>query len=170
MLQNKGIVHQVGNWNKLYYDARSEKHPIVAKHYANCVILYPSITQTSSNSLIRSPLIQVSLSYTTRLKLLGTTTPCADYHHHHHVHEGLGMFHVPWSSKWSWSLHLFFGRPTFLRPFGLYCSACFGSLFVSILCTCCSHFCVLIMRYLNGGCGVARFFAPVAASNRNNDP
>ena len=23
----------------------------------------------------------------------------------------------------------------FLRPFGLYCSACFGSLFVSILCT-----------------------------------
>ena len=23
---------------------------------------------------------------------------------------------------------------------GLYCSACFGSLFVSILCTCCSHF------------------------------
>ena len=28
----------------------------------------------------------------------------------------------------------------FLRPFGLYCSACFGSLFVSILCTCRSHF------------------------------
>ena len=28
----------------------------------------------------------------------------------------------------------------FLRPFGLYFSACFGSLFVSILCTCCSHF------------------------------
>ena len=28
----------------------------------------------------------------------------------------------------------------FLRPFGLYCSACFGSLFVSILCTYCSHF------------------------------
>ena len=27
-----------------------------------------------------------------------------------------------------------------LRPFGVYCSACFGSLFVSILCTCCSHF------------------------------
>ena len=27
----------------------------------------------------------------------------------------------------------------FLLPFGLYCSACFGSLFVSILCTC-SHF------------------------------
>ena len=27
-----------------------------------------------------------------------------------------------------------------VRPFGLYCSACFGSLFVSILCTCCSHF------------------------------
>ena len=61
-------------------------------------------------------------------------------HHHHHVPEGLGMFPVPWSSRWSWSLQLFLGRPMFLRPFGLYCSACFGSLFVSILCTCCSHF------------------------------
>ena len=49
------------------------------------------------------------------------------------------MFPVPWSSSCSWSLHLFLGRPTFLRPFGLYCSACFGSLFVSILCMCCSH-------------------------------
>ena len=28
----------------------------------------------------------------------------------------------------------------FLRPFGLYCSACFDSLFVSIFCTCCSYF------------------------------
>ena len=60
--------------------------------------------------------------------------------HHHHVPEGLRMFPVPWSSRWSWSLHLFLGRPMFLRPFGLYCSACFGSLFVSILCTCCNHF------------------------------
>jgi Flp pilus assembly protein protease CpaA len=45
------------------------------------------------------------------------------------------VFPVPWFSKWSWSLHLFLGRPMFLRPFGLYCSACFGVLFVSILCT-----------------------------------
>ena len=60
--------------------------------------------------------------------------------HHRHVPEGLGVFPVPWSSRWSWSLHLFLGRPMFLRPLGLYCSACFGSLFVSILCTCCSHF------------------------------
>jgi hypothetical protein len=29
----------------------------------------------------------------------------------------------------------------FLRPFGLYCSARFGILFVSILCTCCNHLC-----------------------------
>ena len=58
------------------------------------------------------------------------------HHHHHHVPEGLGMFPVPWSSRWSWSLHLFIGRPMFLRLFGLYCSACFGALFVS----CCSHF------------------------------
>ena len=62
------------------------------------------------------------------------------HHHHHHVPEGLGVFPVPWSSSWSWSLRLFLGRPMFLRLFGLYCSACFGSLFVSILCTCCSHF------------------------------
>ena len=62
------------------------------------------------------------------------------HHHHRHVHEGLGVFPVPWSSKWNWSLHLFLGRPMFLRPFGLYCNACFGILFVSILCMCCSHF------------------------------
>jgi len=42
------------------------------------------------------------------------------HHHHHHVHEGLGVFPVPWSSKWNWSLHLFLGRPMFLRPYGLY--------------------------------------------------
>jgi len=60
-------------------------------------------------------------------------------YHHHHVPEVLGVFPVPWSSRWSWSLHLL-GRPMFLRPFGLYRSACFGSLVVSILCTCCSHF------------------------------
>ena len=28
----------------------------------------------------------------------------------------------------------------FLRPFGWYCSACFGSLSLSILCTCCTHY------------------------------
>jgi len=60
--------------------------------------------------------------------------------HHHHVPEGLGVFPVPWSSRRSWSLHLFLRRPMFPRPFGLYCSACFGNLFVSILCTCCNHF------------------------------
>ena len=63
-----------------------------------------------------------------------------NYNHHHNVHDGSDVFPVPWSSRWSWSLHLFLGRPMFLRPFGLYCSACFGSLFVSILCTWCSHF------------------------------
>ena len=62
-----------------------------------------------------------------------------DMFYHHYVPEGLGVFPVRWSSRWSWSLHLFLCRPMFLRPFGLYCGACFGSLFVSILCTCCSH-------------------------------
>ena len=53
---------------------------------------------------------------------------------------GLGVFPVPWYSRWSWSLHLFLGRPMCIRPLGLYCSAGFCILFVSILCTCCSHF------------------------------
>jgi hypothetical protein len=50
------------------------------------------------------------------------------------------VFPVPWSPRWSWSLHLFLGRPMFLRRFGLFCNACFGILSVSILRTCCSHF------------------------------
>jgi len=62
------------------------------------------------------------------------------YIYHNHNHEGLGVFLVPWSSRCSWSLHLFLGRPMFLCPFGLYCSSCFGILFVSIPCTCFSHF------------------------------
>ena len=75
------------------------------------------------------------------IKKTYVTHNCEYYHHrhhHHHVPEGLGVFPVPWSSRWSWSLHLFLGRPMFLCPFDLYCGACFGS--VSILCTCCSHF------------------------------
>jgi hypothetical protein len=58
---------------------------------------------------------------------------------HYHVHEGLGVFPVPWSTKWNWSLHLFLS-PMFLCPFGLYCNTSFGILLVFILCTCCSHF------------------------------
>jgi hypothetical protein len=50
------------------------------------------------------------------------------HHHHHRVREGLGVFPVFWSSKWNWSLHLFLSHPMFLRPFGLYCNACFGIL------------------------------------------
>ena len=68
------------------------------------------------------------------------------YHYHYHVPEVLGVFPVPWSSKWSWSLHLFFGRPMFLRPFSLYRNVCFGILFLSILCTCCSHLLLRILR------------------------
>ena len=76
--------------------------------------------------------------------LLNYTTPPHHHHHHHnhhhHVPEGLGMFPFPWSSRWSWSLHLFLGRLMFLRHFGLYCSAGFGSLFLSILCKWCCQF------------------------------
>ena len=44
----------------------------------------------------------------------------AHYHHQQHhndVPEGLGVFPVPRSSRCSWSLHFFLGRPMFLRPF-----------------------------------------------------
>jgi len=63
-----------------------------------------------------------------------------EVHHHHHVPEGLGLIPIPCIFKMKLSLHLFLGRPMCLRPFGLYCSACLGILFVSILCMCCSHF------------------------------
>ena len=36
-------------------------------------------------------------------------------HHHDNVLEALGVFSVPWSSRWIWSLHLFLGPPLFLR-------------------------------------------------------
>ena len=97
-----------------------------------CVLHFPF---RGFNSL---PLIINSLLCAVLIILSSALEP--SHHHHHHVHEGLGVFPVPWSSRCSWSLHLFLGRPTFLRPCGLYCSACFGSLFVSILCTCFSHF------------------------------
>jgi hypothetical protein len=48
------------------------------------------------------------------------------------------LYYVPYPS---WSFHLLLGRPMFLLTFGLQCSACFCSLFLSILCTCCSQFC-----------------------------
>ena len=62
------------------------------------------------------------------------------HHHHHHVPEGLGMLSC------SLILKMKLVPPSLPRSsyvpssFCLYCSACFGSLFVSILCTCCSHF------------------------------
>jgi len=55
-----------------------------------------------------------------------------DNNHHRHVPEGLGVFPVPWISRWSWSFHLFFGRPMFLRLFGLYCSVCFGIMIIQL--------------------------------------
>jgi hypothetical protein len=48
------------------------------------------------------------------------------HHHHHHVQEGLVLIPVPCILKMKLALHLFLGRPTCLRPFGLYCSACLG--------------------------------------------
>ena len=79
------------------------------------------------------------------------------YHHHHNVPEGLGVFLVLWSSRWSWSLHLFLGRPMFLRAVGLYCNACFGSLFVSMFCTFVATFSGTVLFPLL--CSVLPFFA-----------
>jgi len=53
-----------------------------------------------------------------------------NHHHHHHVLEGLGVFPVPWSSRWSSPFHLFLGRPMFLRPFGY---IVFGYILVLVL-------------------------------------
>ena len=93
-----------------------------------------------ASSGFRTPNLRACNKSLRRLRYSCTTFHIyTTYHHHHHVPEGLGMFPVPWSSRWSWCLHLFLGRPMFLRPSGLYFSACFGSMFVSILCTCCSQ-------------------------------
>jgi hypothetical protein len=37
--------------------------------------------------------------------------------------EVLGVVPVLYPSRWSWSFHLFLGRPMLLFPFGLYFSA-----------------------------------------------
>ena len=54
-------------------------------------------------------------------------------------YEVLGVVPFLYPLRWSWSFHLFLGRPMLLFPFGLYLSASLGILSVSILSTCCSH-------------------------------
>jgi hypothetical protein len=51
----------------------------------------------------------------------------------------LGTVPVLHPSRWSWSFHLFLGRPMLLLPFGLYFSTCLSNLSVPTLSTCCSH-------------------------------
>ena len=63
------------------------------------------------------------------------------FHYNHHVPEGLGVSSVPWSSKWSWSLHLFFGRPFFLLVYIV--------MLVLVFCLCCSHFCLMNVKSEN---------------------
>jgi hypothetical protein len=50
-----------------------------------------------------------------------------------------GAVPVLYPSKWSWSFHLFFGRPMPLFPFGLHFSACLGTVSLPIPSMCCSH-------------------------------
>ena len=60
--------------------------------------------------------------------------------HHHHVPEGLGMLSCSLILKMKLVPPSLPMSSYVSSSFRLYCSACFGSLFVSILCTCCSHF------------------------------
>jgi hypothetical protein len=121
-------------------------HYTINIHHSTCRISAAgSVLKWNVNKLNTQVLIKQtdgSINQSTRLNISNPSSFITPLwrKHHHHVHGGLGVFPVPWSSKWSWSRHLFLGRPMFLRSFGLYCSACFGNLFVSILCTCCSHF------------------------------
>ena len=61
------------------------------------------------------------------------------HHHHHHVQEGLGLIPVPCILKMK-LVPPSLPRSSYVSSsFGLYCSACLGILFVSIVCMCCSH-------------------------------
>ena len=75
--------------------------------------------------------------------LLHTSTSLIHFqiiHHHHHVREGLGLIPVPCILKMK-LVPPSLPRSSYVSlSFGLYCSACLGILFVSILCMCCSHF------------------------------
>ena len=62
------------------------------------------------------------------------------YHHHHHVQEELGLIPVPCILKMKLVPPSLPQSSYVSSSFGLYCSACLGILFVSILCMCCSHF------------------------------
>ena len=68
-----------------------------------------------------------------------TWRPIYIFDHHHHVLEVLGILSCSLILKMKLVPPSLPRSSYVLRPFGLYCSACFGSLFVSILCTCCSH-------------------------------
>jgi len=50
--------------------------------------------------ILREFVVSSSLSSTSTSNVV-----VGNHHHHHHdVHEGLGVFPVPWSSRCSWSL------------------------------------------------------------------
>ena len=65
---------------------------------------------------------------------------CLICHHHHRVQEGLGLIPVPCVLKMKFIPPSLPRSPYVSSSFGLYCSACLGILFESILCMCCSHF------------------------------
>ena len=70
--------------------------------------------------LLKYPSHLCTLAYNTALfhsfQSVANVLVTKQHFHHHRVPEGLGIFHVPYSSRFSWSLHLFLGHPTFLCP------------------------------------------------------
>jgi hypothetical protein len=118
----------------------STKHPQGYMFRPSRAIIRPHIwtgsfdysTFWDSQTVYKGGIVMLCASWYIKVK--------TDIHHHHHIQEGLGLIPVPCTLKMklvppspSRSSYVF-------RPFGLYCSACLGILFVSILCMCCSHF------------------------------
>jgi len=54
--------------------------------------------------------------------------------------EWLGLMPSPQSSRYIWSFRLFLGCPVFLLPLVWYCRSCYGILYLSVPCKCCSRF------------------------------
>ena len=90
----------------------SQNNALFRQHQHSTWLHSGKSSSDKSKYLIGSP---HCLNFTKSKNKIMTMAQYFHHHHHQHVHEGLGVFPGPWSSKWSWSLHLFFGRPMFLR-------------------------------------------------------
>jgi len=90
------------------------------QHQENTI--YPAYIQSDTNDTIL--ILRIFIKF------------LASHHHHHHVKEGLGLIPVPCILKMK-LVPPSLPRSSYVSSsFGLYCSACLGILFVSILCVC----------------------------------